>query len=406
VLLVLYLRLDESMKQHLAGKIALIIVLLSIPYTHPAPSVIIVFFLLALELSGFLYRRTSRSSPPGHISASLPLISIIAFFTWISSFVVFGHKVNALWTNLREPLAAPHVQTLENAVGGASTGSTVIIFLKMYGDSVICLLLAIMGAMIVIERIWRSEKGKGKGMENLLALTAICLVAVPVELLIFAGSRSQTVGRMINLSFAAFLSPILAAYALHQILRRARKSVAIATSSVVLLSFWAIGTFGLYHSPWISQPSWQITQMDIRGIEWFLQNKDNDVSFSGMGYAHGVPYATHGYHSAISREDLMQPVLQMVRDVEEALPTGFGYDRFATLGESMDQDRYLIIARRFQAATANPRLSTQGLSVIPLFWPGFRPADFARLNQDPSVSKLYSNGELDIWRVNARPRSD
>ena len=242
--------------------------------------------------------------------------------------------------------------------------------------------------------------------KDMWALTLICLVAVPLELLIFAGSRSQTIGRVINLSVATFLSPILAGYALHQLLQPARKAMAVALSSIVLLSFWALGAFGIYHSPWISQPSWQITQEDVRGIEWFLENKDVDVPFSAMGYPQGVPYVALGHSAATTREDLTKPVLQMLRDLEQVLPAGFGYNRSTTLGNSLDGDRYLLIARRFQIATEDPRLRSSGLTTIPLFWPGFQPADFENLNRDPSVSKLYSNGEFDIYYVRAAPRRD
>lgn len=402
VLLVLYLRLDGSTRDRPAGKISLIIVLLFIPYSHPAPAVVIVFFLLALELSAVLRRRTSDLSPIRRVSITLPLISAITFFTWISSFALFGHKVRTLWENLSEPLAAPHVQTLENAVGGTSTASVLVAFLRMYGDTVICCILAGIGALIVVREMWNPREST----KNLGALTAVCLIAMPLELLIFAGSRSQTIGRVINLSSAIFLSPILAAYALYQILQHVRQGMATAMSGITLLAFWAIGAFGIYHSPWISQPSWQITRQDVRAIEWFLRNKDDDVSFSAMGYPHGVPYVTLGHHETTTRADLTEPVLQMLHDLEDVLPTGFGYGRWATLGEALEEDRYLLIARRFEIATADPHLRSEGLAVVPLFWRGFQPADFEELLQDPSVSKLYSNGEFDIWWVSAWPRKD
>ncbi len=182
----------------------------------------------------------------------------------------------------------------------------------------------------------------------------------------------------------------------------------MVVSSILILIVWIIGASGIYHSPWISQPSWQITYTDVQGITWFLQNKDHDVPFSAMGYPHGVQYTADGYHAAFSREDFMESIRQIFRDIEQVLPPRFGYDHFTMLGESMDQGQgqYLIIARRFQIATADPNLSSQGLTVVPLFWPGFQLTDFARLEEDPSVNKLYSNGEWDIWRVRAWPRGD
>jgi hypothetical protein len=401
VLLALYLRLDESINQRLVGRILLIIVLFSIPYSHPAPSLMIIFFLLTIELANAFYRKKSEHLSKGQISVTLALISAITFFTWISSFVIFDVKVNKLWANLRDPLAAPHLQTLETAIGEASMDQVVSTFLKMYGDSVICLLLAVTSAAIVTRKAWAGKKG----VSGIWALTMVFLVAVPIQLLIFTGARSQTVGRFVNLNFAILLSPVLAAYALYQILRRAGKAT-FALALSILLAFWIISALGIYHSPWIAQPGWQITRMDIQGIEWFLQNKDNDTPFSAMGYPHGVQYIAHGYRSAFSREDLMESIRQIFYDVEQTLPTRFGYDHLTTLGESMTQDQYLIVAKRFQIATADPVLSSEGLTVVPLFWPGFQPTDFDRLEEDPSVSKLYSNGEWDVWQVKVWPRGD
>jgi hypothetical protein len=403
VLLALYLRLNKAMSQRLAGKIALIIVLFVIPYSHPTPSLMTVFFLLVIELADDSYRRRKSGRPAiGQIPVNLPLISAITFFTWISSFVLFDVKVSTLWANLRDPFAAPHVEALENAIGEISVGSAVSTFLKMYGDSVLCLLLAIVGALMVIKSM-RSGK---KELSNTWILTMVFLASVPVQLLIFTGAGSQTVGRLVNLNFAIFLSPILAAYALHQLLRWVGKATAIVVSSVLLLTVWVVGMLGLYHSPWILQPSWQITRMNAQGIQWFFQNKDNGVLFSAMGYPYGTQYTTYGYRAAFSREDYIESLRQMIYDIERVLPIGFGYDRFATLGESMNQDRYLMIAKRFQIAAADPTLSSQGLKVVPLFWRDIQLTDLARLEDDPSADKLYSNGELDVWYVNVWPRGD
>jgi len=402
VLLVLYLRLKDSARQRLANKIPLIIALLFIPYSHPATSMIMIVLLLALELSSAFSRRLSRRSSARPLSFNLPLISTITLFTWISSFVVFGHTLQAMWTNLREPFGGPHVQTLERALEGTNTGGAVGIFLKMYGDSVICLLLAAVGSAIVIAKVVSGQKE----LSNLYALTAAWLITIPTELLMFAGTRLQTVGRLANLSHAIFLSPLLAGYVLHEVLRRTGKTFAIAAVSILVASVWMIGVLGVYHSPWISQPSWQITQTDIEGVEWFIQRKEAKIMFSALGYSHGIPYVILGYHSASWREDMSHSVAQMWRGASRVLPKRFGYNQTAMLGESMGENRYLLLTQRFQIATANPHLSTKGLTVIPLFIPGFQPADFVQLNQDPTVDKLYSNGGLEVWWVSVSHRDN
>ena len=161
------------------------------------------------------------------------------------------------------------------------------------------------------------------------------------------------------------------------------------------MAVWMIGILGLYHSPLIRQPSQQVTEMDVYGGEWFLQFKNPAVTLGGMGYFPSVQFVRFGYNAINSNPTLLQSGYHRV-------PNRLGYDRFINLGQAVGSDQYLITTERFQLASINPILSSQGITVIPFFWPGFRTNDFARLSQDQSVDKLYSNGEFDVWWVSRR----
>jgi hypothetical protein len=393
LLVVLYLRLERSVRKRPVGRIPLIILLLFIPYSHPASAVELVLLLLVIELADVLYQRISLRLPSPQISLTLPLIAAIVFFMWISSFVLFGQTVRSLIQNTLEPLQGYSVQALETSLG--STTAPLGIFLKMYGDSVACLVLALIGAVILAIKVFSGQSG----LRNLWAFTAVWLIAGPLELFIFVGSGRQTVGRLANLNLMVFLSPLLAGFALYELLRRARKTIAVTASTVVLTVVWVVSVSSIYQSPWVLQPGWQITRQDVLGSEWFVKYKTEDALFSGMGYNYGLPFINVGFDAAYSRDDLTGSAWLLRSAAELVMPVGFGYDRFPTLGEALGFEQYFIVTESFRLASGHPQLSTRGLTIIPLFIPGFQPTHFEQLSEDPSANKLYSNGGMDIWHV-------
>jgi hypothetical protein len=122
-----------------------------------------------------------------------------------------------------------------------------------------------------------------------------------------------------------------------------------------------------------------------------------------MGYPSGATSSIFGYEFAMSREDERNSILKMTRDYESMLPPNFGYDHFSMLGESYIKDIYLIITKRFLMASDDPYLEEKGVSVLPLFFTrGYSSSDFEKLKNDPSVDKIYTNGEFDILHINPK----
>lgn len=406
ILMVLYLRLNGSVNRNWAGKILLVISLLALPYSHPVPSAMIVLLLFALELSDVLYKRISGSPFRQTMSINLPLISTIAFFMWIASFAVFGQTLRALGENLREPLGGPNVQALGVLFEQTSPKSVAGVFLKMYGDSLLCLLLAAIGAAIIIVRVRAGRKGLG----NLCALTAVWLATGPLELFVFAGTGRQTVARLANLTLAVFLSPLLAGYGLYEALRHMKWVSAFFLSIILVVVVWTSGLLGVYHSPWILQPSWQLMRAHVQGSEWFLENKEDTKLFTVMDYPymllHAIPHITHGRHFVSLREDLLESVLEPGRIRQQGVSRQFSYDRFMSLGQAISDDRYLLITKRFQLVIGGPELRGKGLKTGPPMFADFDASDFELLEQDPSVNKVYSNGELEIRLVRVELHSE
>ena len=72
-------------------------------------------------------------------------------------------------------------------------------------------------------------------------------------------------------------------------------------------------------------------------------------------------------------------------------PWHFGYDRYSSISSAYDEEADLVITQRDKTVYADyfPDMARYR----------FTSQDFERLNDDPGVDFLYSNGEFDLWKV-------
>ena len=70
----------------------------------------------------------------------------------------------------------------------------------------------------------------------------------------------------------------------------------------------------------------------------------------------------------------------------------FNYTEYQTFGESLAEDRYMSIDKAGELAY---------LELYPQI-DRFTTSDFAKLQKDSTVDKLYVNGEMGIWYVHGQ----
>jgi hypothetical protein len=138
----------------------------------------------------------------------------------------------------------------------------------------------------------------------------------------------------------------------------------------------------LYDSPYRLRPNLQITQMDMTGIGWLVETKNRSL---GTAYiltsVDRFGDALLGMNKAEQREDTSPDASQTADH--------FGYGDYATLGEQYLDDTYLAI------------IASDAI-VYDTVWKEvgrFSQDDFAQLQEDGTVMKLYVNGELDVYLI-------
>lgn len=157
-----------------------------------------------------------------------------------------------------------------------------------------------------------------------------------------------------------------------------RASVSLAIVVLVVFS-----TFGLYTSPLMAGSNHQVTDMEMDGANWLTAYGDdsNGLMTWGMSYR-------RFYHA-------QNGVGTPTYDNTSSVPDHFNYTEHEYFGQSLADDRYLIITR-------------QGRIVYPGVFPDYRerwrftPDDFERLDRDRTVVRVYDNGDYNQYLVHAR----
>jgi hypothetical protein len=359
-------------------RIAFVLVLLLFPFFHPAPAAVLVVSLLAAEGAKAAWRARGGVAPASSdngvedITFEPSLIASVAFLTWISSHAIFYKTIwNTLWWLKGEIQIMPRVAEVEFILQGAglSVEDQVVLGLKLYGDSLVYLLLSGIALLIVA---WRFL-GHRREVRNLSILSMPFLISGPAWVLIFATTMSVTIGRLLGSNVMMWATPVFAAFALYEIFAKWKRARVLAVTAILLLAS-VIGGAAVYHSPYVLQASWHITEQDIHGVRWVISRAADQVQ--RLDYANlDVPFMFVG----------------RVR-----LPDHFGYHEQQTLGRSLGRDALLLLTERSKMTSSDPvlqqlRLSDPKIKLV--------ATDFQRVERDPTVSRLYSSGEFEVLGV-------
>lgn len=365
----------------LPHRVALVVLLLAFTFYHPAPAGVLIVCLLATEVAKLMWRaRRGTTVWPANkaidrLTLGPTLISAVTFLTWISYFYVFEATIDKMWGWLTGEIRdIPRIAEVERIFATQALGvqERLVLALKLYGDNLIFLGLSAIALLIIAWRFWRR-------MDEVKELSILCmpfLVSGPAWVAIFISTLWVTVGRLLGCNIMMWACPVLAAFALYETAAGWKRAAIIVVTSILVCT-WAVAILGVYHSPFILQPSWQVTRQDVRGTEWFLAH----TQFEKRGV-----FASLGIPPALALGGV-------------SIPEHFGYSEQQRFGDSWPTDLLVVLQERSRLVAADPVLSKTIVCDPRLVRQGFEEADFHRLEGDPTVTKLYSNGELDVMRT-------
>jgi hypothetical protein len=371
----------------------IIMVFLFAPF-HPIPSIFLLLVLFTIWLPQELFAGPTKSATAGAGSGLRSNLPVLAFFlvwiiTWLSSFFIWSHTIRNLYRAISEAGPTPLMGIFATIELGVRYGySLAAQFFKVYGGILIYAILALV-ALPILWRKLRSETNLGTLWSLCGPLGAITLMLILLYLSPLGSRVGGSPGRF--LIYAVMLCAIFAGFTLYETLRRADSSRRIGYAGrlapllvvVVFIAAFANGSLKLYTSRYILVANYQITRTEVAGMDWFLHSKNATMMVTSLA----LPPSRFA-DFLLTPEERMQQV-QLLDAVVDA---HFGYDKRLALGESYAEDIYLVFDEK-------SKLYQEIFPEVPQF--KFLPADFEKLEHDPTVDRLYSNGGLDVYYVHA-----
>jgi len=338
------------------------------------------------QLFIFIVKRSGNlpSVSTSRFSLNTALIEAVILLPWLLSFQHFNPNLQVLWQQITTRAGPDVLGEMRATLSKINVQGfdLVTLYLKLYGVTTIFLILSLIGIYFLITQI--RSNNISRETPSLFSLTSVFLFFGFLYLLYLLGTPGlQAIGAQRILAYAMVFTSIFAGFTLYELFKRANLKHLASIGIICLImvaSTLSIST--LYSSPFVINPNLHITQKDIIGMTWFIEEKDSSI---GSVYVMTLP--------SRFADGILGRVETRKRADMWALhfPDHFAYDRYDTLGEQYTEDKYTAITKfdRILYVTVWKEVGR------------WSDSDFERLENDPSVDKLYSNNGLDVYYVHA-----
>lgn len=387
---VLYLFVVERRARAVHVRAALGLALFGLVIYHPITVLFLLLVFVVYGVARVLHTRgvlASSESVTGPVGATpVSQLVVAVFAVWYLDFPKIVERFGTVFETLASPggvgsSAATYSETV--AQYSPALVDIARIAALRYGASGILLTLGGCYAVAVLVATLRSRANgtvfRSTFVGALGLFTGLSALFFVVDLLVGFGRPlvyAELFGALLAGPFVYFLAQ-----------RTGTRRAVYGLSYVAIAVLVATSTMGLYASPLTVGQNQQVTEAELEGSEWYIENRDmgNDLTEFGT--------ETHRFRDAVFGRETYSGD-QVVTSGTDRIPRHFGYTENDTLGASYEGDKYLVL-------TAAGR--TFYGSVYPdyrEFWK-YERSDFERLERDPTVASVYDNGEYDIYRVNA-----
>lgn len=319
-----------------------------------------------------------------------PFLLLLSWFIfWISSFHVFGYTIKDIYNTVAlEEKETQGAAFLDQISYAHNYGYGVIEqALKVYGVQAILILLSLLALLF----LWRefTVRGHNKPLFSfygpffaiLFMMGTLFIFNLP-----FGPFRFMIYISMLGTLFSAyFLSYFLVdrRSKSNSLLQRTGFKVSCVTAVITLLFLASMLT--LYPSPYNLGMSHHTTQSEVMGMTFFYDHRDVGIPVTGITVAPG-----RFSHAFLTPEEQSVQRLPMYLE-DQIVPWHFGYDEYRTLSALYANEIDMIITQRdrLQYVDLFPDMAKLR----------FTEQDFERLDYDPGICFLYSNGGFDLRKV-------
>lgn len=389
-LLYLFLvRSNPSYKNITKYSILTVLTAICITFLHPLTSI---FLIVTFSIYEILYRMNNRfdlfTSTHVRSGSYLILIILIIFFIWRSyAKILFStFKSVIAWLN-EEAIGTSKSEYYSNLISEFKPDLIYLLsaFLYAYGLWLMYMLMGSISILIILNA-WRNRELK----IHLNALTLSIGFIINsgfyfISQFVISGTGYARVGHY-AVVFSLLLIPMAVGYLLKKyrlnlkILRSILVSLFVLTSCITYLSVYTI-----YMSPITKSAGQHTPDSMFVGMATFFEIRSEELRIMEGGISvYRFKDALYGRSKSLTNVEYRRT---------PSIPDHFNYTSILCFGDYYEDPVYAVIAKSIKIFYLN---------VIPDYperW-RFNQTDFFMLENDKSVSKVYSNRELDVYLLN------
>ncbi len=382
----LYLFVKTQQTERFVYRLALVLAVIAAVLYHP----LFALFLLAIFLIHYavVYRSTAgerlqATQTVSRVSATSVLqLTAVTFIAWYYNFAGIIIRMDSVFRRLLDPgESETALDTYGQTVADVSPSVVDLarVGLFRYGQRALLLGIGTLFVLLALRNYLNGRRFETPYLWTFLfgfiTFSAFGVLFLYVDLIGGFG-RPMVIAQF----FAAITAGTLISQA-YSTLGRERALTVVIILGVVVLS--AVSVITLYQSPMGGESTSQVTEQDISGAEWYLEN---DLQTAPL-----QEYGTTMYRF---EHALVNSSSNTVQRVDTAPPPHFNYTNYEHVGDGYTVDTYLVVTER-------------GVQFYPSAYPGyesfwlFTDEDFDRLSRDPTVAHVYGTDEFDIYRIQA-----
>ncbi|WP_135828646.1 hypothetical protein [Halorussus halobius] len=370
-------------------RLLFVVAVVSLVFYHPAVTVFFVGMLVLLKLAFVAGRRVQATNiRRGNTPLVTASIAFVLFFSWYYSFSsIIGSTLAVVYKVLGLSEGASTYGQLTSVFGRASPALSDVALVGVYTYGLIAAITGLTLALVAY-LAYLSLRGRRRldAVELFLAATfGTFLVGSVVAFFV-----DVTLGFTRFARYVRFAGSILIGAGFYALFGRLGGSAVERylrpAAYVSFFVFAFLSVFLLYGSPLSNDSNLQLTEAEIEGGEWLFEHRNESLLVDQLGFDQ---YRMYTFDRSTADRGVN------VRRAAPPPPTHFAYGN-ASLE---DVPAEAALDRRYLVTSGPSRTKNQR------FYPEYRefwrhtPEDFARLEDDPSVSHVYDDGELDAYVV-------
>jgi len=412
-------------KRKIEITILILILCFFIVFFHPITTLFSIIIFSTFISSAFLLRKIKSflyNSIVGikkHTATNIVLILTLSFFAWYTSYGLGLRSIKSIYQNLvygsEFTIATHYISTLSKA--NPTVFQSISLFILRYGTITFYSVVAFFFIILISKKLFFSQRIKESEISYSILLVAIFLLTIamivsnfivgnPIRVMrfflmiatVFNGliiysilekskKQKKSTKKENTLLFKAWKYKI---YFVNSFKKRINKKIILSFLIIILLFFSSgVCVYNVYSSPITWETNRQFTYMNFAGSAWMTENRDIYIQISGdVGF--NVERMEH-YMKGVT-----EGKFRLKKD-SFGTPTHFGYETNDTLAQVFNYTvTYLITTENGRQAIHSFPINIQQSARQ------WTEEDFIKLKADQTLDQIYSNGEFEVWRVNAK----